>query len=64
MKRAHVEIHSETKLVYEWVCPDCMVKTAIDADEEDRCRQTIRCRSCGIILFRQGPGEYGTERPA
>ncbi len=63
MKRVDVDVRLVSAIRYEWTCPDCGTKTYMDDYSEDRTRQTIQCKSCGVILYRQGPGEYGTEKP-
>ena len=66
MKRINVEVRTVTMIVFEWVCPSCGKKTVLEVEGdtyENRTKQSISCKSCRAVIYRQEPGVYGTERP-
>ena len=61
MKSVDVEIHTFTQTIYEWTCPHCSTKNSHNAPLNYPNEETIACRKCRTILYRLGPGSYGTE---
>lgn len=63
MMRAHVDVRTVFRVVYDWICPGCNQRNSMTAADGDFVCQTIQCAECGLILYRHGPGEFGSERP-
>lgn len=66
MKRINVEVRTATMITFEWTCPSCGIKTQLQLEGDtydNRTCQSISCKSCRTVIYRQEPGIYGTEWP-